>query len=115
MKTFVFTFFLLVSNYSFSQSIDGDDLSDIDADYIEITVTAPGPGQRFIVDYGKALKFGDRNKAHVFLDEDGQAAPLRSPMSVINFMCNYGQYDLDKAFFTKVESGIIRTYILKKA
>jgi len=115
MKHLFFTIAILFSTCSFSQSIDGVDLSDIEADYIEITVNAPGPGPRYFVDYGKAMSFGDRKKTHVFLDDEGQTAPLRSPMSVVNFICNYGQYELHSTFYTKVESGFIRTYMLKKA
>lgn len=128
MKTILFTLLILASNYGLSQTLDGVDLSDIDADYIEITVNPPGLKQRYVVDYGKARnlngnmggKFGGKEgefkiEKHAFLNDEGLDAKLKTPMAVVNFMCNYGQYDIHKAFFTKGQDGVIRTYILKKA
>ena len=101
---------LFIVNFAFSQSVNGVDIKDLDADYIMIR----GSGTMFSskltidIDFGQAVKYS--GKENDLLDEKGKKIVLNSMVDALNLMSAVG-YELHTVYV--METNIVY-YILKK-
>lgn len=94
MKKLFIIALLLISTYSFGQSVNGIALKDLDAKYIRVNVERKllRPFQvQIYLDYGQISKIKDLKKGFVFGD-DGKQYSFNGVMGVVNLLNEYGYY-----------------------
>lgn len=113
MKKSIFALFIFafLSSFSFSQTVNGIPLSQIDVEYISLTSSSNwGSGIRLSLDYGQENTVGRRE--FTVMDNDGQPLRFNSLIHGLNFMNKLG-YELDQAFNTGGDRGY-SVYLLRR-
>ena len=114
MKNLLFVLFL-VPFVSDAQTLNGYNIEDIPAKYIEIVGTAKllKPLQVTVtINYGQAAKFSDWKKLQV-LGENGKPYPFNGMMGAVNFFSEKG-YSLYDAYPISVGNSSVYHYIMVK-
>jgi hypothetical protein len=106
------TLFTLSSN---AQKVNGIDLKDIDADYIEISeIPRMSKNTLVAIDYGQKSSLWNF-KEQVLRDDEGRELELNTMVEALNMLSKYG-YELVSVYTTQSQNGGIqlRHYVLKK-
>lgn len=108
MKKLLIFALLLVSTYTFGQTVNGISLKDLDAKYVRVNVERKllKPFQvRIYLDYGQISRMKDLKKGFVFGD-DGKQYSFNGVMGVVNLLNEYG-YIIDKIYSNEDDTNII--------
>ena len=92
MKKIIIALFFFFSLISYSQSVNGIPVSELDAKYIRINFTRKllKPFQiKVFLDYGQIARIKDISKGHV-LDDDGKKYSFNGIMGVVNLLVSSG-------------------------
>lgn len=89
MKKLLLTITILSMAFAINaQTVNGVELSDIDADYVEIGIFAKGKQMIATLDYGQ--EYSNKAKDNEILDETGKTYLFNSAAHVLNFMSKLG-------------------------
>ena len=112
MKKIIIALFFFFSLISYSQSVNGIPVSELDAKYIRINFTRKllKPFQiKVFLDYGQIARIKDLSKGHV-LDDDGKKYSFNGIMGVVNLLVSNGY----KIAFVYNEKDDSVNYIMEK-
>lgn len=88
----LFILFLVISNNTFAQSIDGVPLKDLDVEYIEIQITVTN-GHKIWFSYGDeetTFVSSNRPSYNTLKDDNGNMIVLSSRIGALNFLAKNG-------------------------
>lgn len=98
------TLFTLSSN---AQKVNGIDLKDIDADYIEISeIPRMSSNTLVAIDYGQKSSLWNF-KEQVLRDDEGRELELNTMVEALNMLSKYG-YELVSVYTTQSQNGGIQ-------
>lgn len=105
---------MMLSTLSFSQTVNGIPLKDIDVVYVQIV----GRAKLFSTDLAIDIDFGQKNKVFSkkdtrIVDVDGKDVVLHSMVDALNFMCENG-YSFVTAYAITVSNQNVYHFLLKK-
>lgn len=115
MKRLLLLSTLILSSYSYSQTVNDVPLKDIDVEYVQII----GTGRSLSTKVNVEIDFGQETKSISFKngtnikDEKGRNVKFNSMMDALNFMSENG-YAFQFAYTTNDEKDNAVYYILKK-
>ncbi|HEV7350176.1 hypothetical protein [Telluribacter sp.] len=99
-----------------AQTVNGKSLTEIDAEYIEISATSTGKllssAVTIDIDFGQ-LDVSLGNKITEIRDENGKAVVFDSMMGALNFMHKLS-YELVQVYVLTRSSGDVRYFIMKR-
>ena len=118
MKHLLFTLTFLFSLSSFSQTINGVPIDEIDTPYVQIVGSSRLMSNKVNIElnFGQNTKFfGNSRKESAILDANGKQVKFNSMVDALNFMVSNG-YELDQAyaFVPDGGSGPVYHYLLRK-
>ncbi|MDG2372423.1 MAG: hypothetical protein P8L83_07385 [Flavobacteriaceae bacterium] len=112
MKNLLFLLIILTSIFSYSQTVNGIPISELDAKYIRINSVAKilKPFQvKVFLDYGQISRFKDIKKGKV-MDDDGKMYVFNGTMGVVNLLVDNG-YRISHIYNSKDDSV---NYVMEK-
>lgn len=115
MKVFLFLLSLILSStISFSQSVNGVALKDLNVEYVQIV----GSSKLFSNDVTVQIDFGQKNKVFSskdtrIVDADGKDVVLHSMIDALNFMYENG-YEFVNAFAITMGNVNVYHYVMKR-
>lgn len=112
MKTILLALFFLTSISSYSQTVNGIPISELDAKYIKVNIVGKllKPFKvSVILDYGQISRIKDISKGKV-LDDDGKLYVFNGTMGIVNLLVDNG-YKISHIYNEKDDSV---NYIMEK-
>jgi len=108
-------FLAFATTASYSQSVNGTLIKDIDVEYVQIV----GRAKLFSTKVTINIDFGQRNKLFStrdtqIIDKDGNLTTFNSMIDALNFMSENG-YDFVEAYAITISNQNVYHYLLKKS
>ncbi|MEL6670557.1 MAG: hypothetical protein AAFR61_00050 [Bacteroidota bacterium] len=106
--------FLLCYSVSFSQSVNGTPLKDIDVDYVRIVGTSKLLSTKVTIqiEFGQVDKYWNLKDTKL-LDESGKPLELNSMVDALNFMSKNG-YEFLQAYALTIGNQNVYHYLMKR-
>lgn len=116
MKKTISLLILIITSctFSFSQSVNGVPLEDIDAEYIRIVGTARLLSGKVIIN----LEFGQQDKLFsgkdlAIVDSTGKSVVFNSMIDALNYMASFG-YEFQAAYAITVGQQNVYHYLMRR-
>jgi len=115
MKRLFILGLLLCSAWMHAQTVNGVEISELDADYIQIVGTSKLLSTKINVRlvFGQETKFFSSKKETDVLDENGKRVIFNSMIDALNFMSKHG-YEYEDAYVLTVGNQNVYHYIMQK-
>lgn len=113
-RLFPLTLFTLLYLFSYSQSVNGVPIEEIDAEYIRIVGTKKALSTKVNID----IEFGQQDKMFSgkdtqLRDKDNKPVTLKSMIDALNYMASFG-YEFQQAYAINLNGQNVYHYIMRK-
>jgi hypothetical protein len=115
MKKLIVIAMLLAAKASFSQTVNGVPLKDIDVEYVQIVGTARGAWSQKVkidINFGQKLKAFTSEDTEI-KDENGKELKLNSMIDALNFMVE-NKYEFVTAYAITILNQNVYHFLLRK-
>lgn len=114
MKKILITLMIIAPLFSFSQTVNGIPLQDINVEFVQIVGTSNWTGNKVTID----IDFGQFDKVFSGKDtkimgDDGKPVQLNSMIDALNFMIHHG-YEYIDAYTVTMGNSNVYHYLLRK-
>lgn len=111
----VLIFALIIVTTSFSQTVNGSSISEIDVEFVQIVGTSKLFSKKVTIqiDFGQNVKFFSSGKETQIKGENGKRKKFNSMIDALNFMSQNG-YDFVQAYAFAVNNQNVYHYLLEK-
>lgn len=115
-KIFFLLAFAFVGSQTYSQSVNGTPIKDIDVEYVQIVGYSKLLSNKvtIMIDFGQSTKFFNSGKEKVVKDKNGNILKFNSMIDALNFMSKNG-YEFQTAYAFAVGNQNVYHYLLKKS
>ena len=114
-KVVLVSFILFSINNLIGQTINGNDVKDIDVEYIQIVGTARIMSSKLNIqiDFGQSTKFFSSGKDTQIKDKDNKPVKFNSMIDALNFMNGNG-YEFVQAYVISMGNNSVYHYLMKR-
>jgi len=112
---FLIVILFLCSAWTHAQTVNGVDIAELNADYIQIVGTSKLLSTKINVRlvFGQETKFFSGKKVTDIIDENGKRVSFNSMIDALNFMSKHG-YEYKDAYVLTVSNQNVYHYIMQK-
>ena len=116
MKKTTFLLLFLIPLFSFSQTINGKEIKNIDVEFVQIVGTSKLLRKKVTIqiDFGQHTKFFSKTKDTQIVGKDGKPISFNSMIDALNFM-NESGYNFVQAYAFAVGNQNVYHYLLQKS